>query len=184
MNFNQDDTIDKLKLLFIMDKMEIPLTENSIIDITTRNNWINYMHCIDILSQLLNMGFIYKTNQSIDDDSDKDYEQRYAITYSGRECLSHFYQEIPSSLRESIDAFAKENRMFFKRSQEYVSEYAKNPDGSYKVTLKIKEPLINMSLLEVNLKAPSKSSAISACNKWTNKAATIFEFLYDNLIDN
>ena len=47
-----------------------------------------------------------------------------------------------------------------------------------------REPIVNTSLLEINLKAPNKSTAINACNKWTNKAPQIFEFLYDNFIDN
>ena len=42
LEYTQDNTINKLKLLFLLDKMEIPLTENNIIDIcTSRNNWIN-----------------------------------------------------------------------------------------------------------------------------------------------
>ncbi len=179
MKFVQDDTLGKLKLLFILEKMEIPLTENSIIDITTGNKWLNYMDCIDILSQLMQMNFVYKIENETNTD-----DLRYAITYGGRECLSHFYQRIPQSLREDITHFAKENRMNFKRSQEYISEYTKNVDGSYKVTLKIKEPLVNMTLLEVSIKAPNKSTAISACNKWNEKAPNIFEFLYDNILDN
>lgn len=178
MKLIQDDTLGKLKLLFILDKMEIPLTENSIIDITTGNKWLNYMDCIDILSQLMKMNFVFKIENELEDDA------RYAITYSGRECLSHFYQRVPQSLREDITSFAKENRMTFKRSQEYISEYTKNMDGSYKVTLKIKEPLVNMTLLEVSIKSPNKSTAISACNKWNEKAPNIFEFLYDNILDN
>ena len=44
MNFEQDNTISKLKLLFVLDKMEIPLTENNIIDIcTSSNNWFSYL---------------------------------------------------------------------------------------------------------------------------------------------
>lgn len=184
MNIPTDDIVDKLKVLFILDKMEIPLTKHSIIDIVTRDYWlkITYMDCIEIISQLKDMGFIYtvdSTYETVNND-----EARYAITYAGRECLGHFYQRIPVSLREGIVAFAKENRMTFKRNQEYVSEYIKNPEGSYRVTLRIKEPLVNSSLLEINLKAPNKATAISACNKWTKKAPNIFEFLYDNFIDN
>ena len=33
LEYTQDNTINKLKLLFLLDKMEIPLTENNIIDI-------------------------------------------------------------------------------------------------------------------------------------------------------
>ena len=71
LEYTQDSTINKLKLLFLLDKMEIPLTENNIIDIcTSRNNWINYMDCKEILWQLLEVGFIFKN------ESDKD-EVRY-----------------------------------------------------------------------------------------------------------
>ena len=51
--FESDNMDEKLTLLFIMDKMEIPLTKNNILDIITRNQWLNYMECIDILNQLL-----------------------------------------------------------------------------------------------------------------------------------
>jgi len=184
MNIPTDDIVDKLKVLFILDKMEIPLTQHSIIDIVTRDYWlkITYMDCIEIISQLKEMGFIYIVDATYENVNRE--EVRYAITYAGRECLSHFYQRIPVTLREGIVNFAKENRMTFKRNQEYVSEYIKNPEGSYRVTLRIKEPLVNSSLLEINLKAPNKATAISACNKWTKKAPNIFEFLYDNFIDN
>lgn len=178
LEYSQDSTINKLKLLFLLDKMEIPLTENNIIDISTsRNNWINYMDCKEAIWQLLEVGFIYKTENSDD-------EHRYGITMDGRNCLSHFFLKIPQSLREEISLFSKENKLNLKRSQEYVSDYVKNPDGSHTVTLKIKEPILTNPLLEIKLKAPTRHSAIIACKKWKENAATIFEYLYDTIIDN
>ena len=45
-----------------MDKVEMPLTENSIIEIcAVKNNWINYMDCLDLLYQLSEAKLIYKT---------------------------------------------------------------------------------------------------------------------------
>ena len=62
MEFSQDSTVSKLTLLFILEKMEIPLTENSIIDIcTSRNDWLNYMECKDVLYQLIEANFVYKS---------------------------------------------------------------------------------------------------------------------------
>ena len=92
MEFVSNNTVDKLILLYVLDKMEIPLTENSILEIcSSQNNWINYMDCKDLLYQLLNAKFIYKPNT----DSD---ENRYNITVAGRDCLSQFYTRIPASL--------------------------------------------------------------------------------------
>lgn len=176
MEFTPDTTVNKIMLLFILDKMEIPLTENNLIDIcTSRNDWLNYMECKEILQQLVDVGFIF-----VSEGEDK----RYGLTYEGRNCLSHFFTRIPQSLREDITNFSRDNRMIFKRSQEYVSDYHKNADGSHAVVLKIKEPLVDRPLLEIKLKAPTRHSAIVACKKWKDLAPNVFENLYETFIEN
>lgn len=174
-NQKNDIILNKLILLFIIDKMEIPLTENSLIDIaTSRNDWLNYMDYKDVLHQLLEIRFIYKT---VDDSS----ESRYNITYEGRECISHFYTRIPSSLREEITEFAKNNRMHFKRAQEYTSDYFKNSDGSYTCVLRIREPLDPQNLFEIKIKTSTRDSAIKIVKKWKDEAANIYENLTETL---
>lgn len=173
--FVPDNTTMKLILLFVMDKMEIPLTEDSIIDIcTSRNNWLRYMDCKDCMWQLLDIGYLAKTNMG---DAD-----RYNITYEGRNCLSNFYLKIPISTREEITTFAKENRMDFKRAQEYVGNYFKNNDGSYTISLKIKDPLEAQNLFELKIVYPSRKAAIEATKKWKNVAPQIFENVYETLL--
>src|SRR5574344_50192 len=172
--FVPDNTVNKLIFLFIMDKMEIPLTEDSIIDIcTSRNGWLKYMDCKDVMWQVLEVGYIAKTTT---DDGD-----RYNITYDGRNCLSNFFLKIPTSTREEITTFAKANRMDFKRAQEYVANYFKNKDGSYTVSLKIKDPLEAQNLFEMKIVYPSRKNAISATKKWKETAPKIFDNVYETL---
>lgn len=175
---DEKTTINKLILMFVLDKMEIPLTENSIVEICTsgKNPWINYMEYRDIKQELIEVGFIYKTNEQTGED-------RYNITYEGRNCLAHFYMRIPLKLREEITNYTKENRLHFKRSQEYVGDYSKNDDGSYTVSLKIRAPLISQPLLELKIKSPSRQSAIEACKKWKDKAHIVYESIYETLIN-
>jgi hypothetical protein len=178
MEFEQDNTIEKIKLLFVLEKMEIPLTENNIIDIcTSSNKWFKYLDLKEAMCELIEVKFIYENKIQGE-------ETRYSITNEGRECLSHFYYRIPKDMRERIVAFAGENRMNLKRSQEYVSEYLKNDDGTYSILLKIKEPiLVTSSLLEIKLKAPNRKSAVEAIKKWIDKAPAIYENIYENLLD-
>lgn len=177
MQFKPDDTVNKLIIMYVLDKMEIPLTENSILEIcSSQNNWINYMDCKDLLYQLIKAKFIYKPNTT-------NNESRYNITYAGRDCLSQFFTRIPASLRDSISQFAKENKMHFKRSQEYVGSYYKNMDGSYSVELKILEPLTTDSIFELKLKTDTRHNAIVACKKWRELAANVYETIYGKIID-
>ena len=74
--------------------------------------------------------------------------------------------------------------MQFKRNQEYVAKSFKNEDGSYTVTLKIKDPSSTGSLMVLKLKASNRKMALETAQKWTSKAPQIYENIYDSLLDN
>lgn len=172
-----DPMICKLILLFTLDKMEFPLTENTILDICYyRNNWLSFIDCTEYLYKLVESNLVYKTEG-------RDGEVRFNITYDGRNCLSHFYMKIDSSLREQITEYTKANRMHFKRSQEYVSTFFKSEDGSFIVVLKIRsDGYQEEPLFEIKIKAPSRQCAIDACKKWQENAHSAYENIYDMFI--
>ena len=175
---NYDAATNKLIILFVMEKMEMPLTENSVIEIcSVKNAWVNYMDCLDLLYQLSESKLIYKTEC-------KEGEMRYNLTVEGRDCLSYFYKRIPSNLRDEITEYSKTNRLSIKQSQEYYANYTDADDGSYIVTMRIYESLISAPLFEIQIKAPTRQSAEEACKKWRNSAPTMYEYIYDNLINN
>ena len=172
-----DAITNKLIILFVMEKMEMPLTENSIIEIcSVKNTWINYMDCLDLLYQLSESKLIYKTEC-------KEGEMRYNLTFEGRDCLSYFYKRVPIALRDEMTEFCKANRLSIKQSQEYYANYTDADDGSYLVTMRIYESLISKPLFEIKAKAPTRQSAEEACKKWRQSAPNIYEYIYENLID-
>ena len=178
MDFVPDNKVNKLILLYVLDKMEIPLTENSILEIcSSQNNWVNWMECKDLLSQLIVSKFVYKPNT----DSN---ESRYNITVAGRECLSQFYTRIPVSLRDAISQFAQDNKMQFKRNQEYIAKSYKNEDGSYTVELKILEPLTTESIFSLAIKTDTRHNATIACKRGRELAANVYEYVYRKIIEN
>ena len=140
------------------------------------NNWINYMDCKDLLFQLLEAKFIYKPNTT-------NNESRYNITVAGRECLSQFFTKIPASMRNVISKFAVENKLHFKRNQEYIGNYYKSIDGSYTVELRILEPLTTDSIFSVSIKTDTRHNAIVACKKWRELAPNIYEQVYSKIIE-
>lgn len=175
-----DETVKKLILLLVLDRMEIPLTEDSIIEIcTSKNDWLKYIDCKEALSQLLEVNFVCKLESGVET-STKD--ERFTITNDGRNCLSNFYNRIRQSTQDEISEYAKQNRIVFKRSQEYVYEYFKNSDGSHTAVFRIKEPVMSQPMFEIRLKTATRSAAVSAGKKWGQKAAQIYEYVYDNLI--
>ena len=171
--------LDKLTMLFVIDKMEIPLTEDSILDIcSVKNTWIkNYMDCKAIIHDLVENKLLYKIG------NENDEKELFALTYEGRECLSHLYKRIELEKREEISNFLQANRLNVKSSQEYSATYSKNEDGSYTVELKIYEPLITKPMFSLNIKAPSRQAANEAIHKWKVNAPTIYEIIFEKLIN-
>ena len=175
MQVRGDALVNKLILLFVFDKMEVPLSENTVLDMCcSANNWISYMDCKPLLSTLLDHSFIYNT-------SPQDDKPLYSITPDGRVCLADFYVQIPSSLREEISVFVKNNRMRCRKSQQCAADYYMNKDGTYTVYLKIIEP--SQPLLEVKLVVPDRQTAKNIYKKWEDKAANVYATVYDCLVD-
>ncbi len=177
LEFSNDDFETKLMLLYVLEQIEIPLTEQSILDIcTTRNDWINYMECVSVFHDLLQSGFIY----ALDEESNK--RCRFALTAKGRSALGIYYEEIKDSTREQISNFCKSNRMYFKRLQEYVADFSKAEDGSYLVVLRIIETSSSEPMFEIKINLQTRAEAVKAVEIWTTKAPSFYEFVYSNLI--
>ncbi len=171
--------LDKLVMLCVLEKMEIPLTEDSILDIcSVKNDWIkNYMDCKAIIHELTESKLLYKIGNV------EDGKELFALTYEGRECLSYLYRRIPFSLRENISQYLQLNKLNVKSAQEYTSTYNKNDDGSYNIILRIYEPLITVPMFELKIKAPTRQSANEAIHKWKTSAPEIYESIYEKLIN-
>jgi len=94
-------------------------------------------------------------------------------------CLSHLFYYIPASLRAEIVDYVTENRMHYRRRQEYSRDYFMNEDGTHTVVLGIKDP--SKQLLEIRMNVDSRATAKSICNKWDEKASQIYASLYELL---
>ena len=86
-------------------------------------------------------------------------------------------------MREEITEFTKQNRLLFKRSQEYLADYEKLEDGSYNLKLRIRSPFDSEPMFNIEFRAPSRSSAINAVHLWREKAPMIYESVYEALIE-
>ena len=80
MDVSANTTISKLVLLYVFDKMEMPLTESTITDMCcNRNAWISYLTCKEVLADLVENNFVVLSTSS-------NGEQYY--TLQPMECLA------------------------------------------------------------------------------------------------
>lgn len=169
-----DSTINKLILLYVLEQMDIPATNETLNDMCcSQNSWLSYMTLTQILPELAQSRFI-----SCTDSSGLSY---YKITKDGHNCLEYFYSKIPASVRNDISSFIRKNRQEYKRSQEYFRDYKKNKDGTYTLILKITDP--TESKLEIKLNVDSHAEAMSVFKRWNTSASQVYADIYKTLIE-
>lgn len=165
---------NKVILLYILDTMDVPLQENVFLEIMIENEWVPYMDCKASLAELIRAGLVANI-------STRTNLPRYAITSDGRECLNHFFHTIPTSLREEIAENIKNNRISYRKKQDYFSDYYKNTDGTYTVVLRIETATV--SLMELKLNIQSRTTAKWIFKNWSEKAPVIYEFIHEQLVE-
>ena len=150
------------------------MKEQVINDLVVENNWLPVFNFREAFSDLIKTGQLVNVAK-------KNAEPQYAITITSKEGLSNFYTEIPITIREEISANIKKNRINYRKKQEYIADYSKNADGTYTVSLKIENSAY--TLLDLKIVVQTKQKAKWIYNNWSEKAATIYEGIYENLID-
>lgn len=173
--YSSNETTGKLILLYVLDKMECELTEDTIIDMCYyQTKWVSYFTCKIALSELTRSGYIQEV-ASVQTD------KYFKITSEGRACLSYFFNEIPTSLKEQIVQFIHDNKLAYKRKQEYYSDIVKNKDGTYLVCLKILEP--TSTDLEIKLIASNQETAKQIQSNWQENASKVYAGIFDALLN-
>lgn len=167
-----DSKIQKLIILFVFDKMAIPLAESTVLDIcTSDNNWLTYMECKQYLAELIETNLIYRVPKS----------ECFNITQDGVSCLALFFTRIPSSVRDEIVQYARDNRMRYKKRQSYFCDYSRNADGTYTVIMKINNDI--STLMELKLVVANRQLAKYLYKSWVDKASQTYALIHDTLLD-
>lgn len=168
-----DFTIDKLTILFVAERVEVPLQNETLTEICTSNEWVPFMQCKQCIADLVEAKFLVNVSRN--------NTPLFVISAEGRDCLSALYTKIPASKRDSIKKHIEENITAYRRRQEYVASYNQNADGSYNVLLKITSASQH-PVLELKLNVQNRNTAKWIHRQWIDKAPEVYEHIYDILL--
>ncbi len=172
---NDEDIRSKLLILFILEKMEMPVNTDVLLQMcSVDNNWIPYLCLGQYVSELKQSGFI---NEHIDDLG------RESITLSedGKVCISHFFKDIYKSVRDDVTAYIRQNKLNYRKQQEFVCTYERLPDGGFKVVCAVRSA--DTAVFELSFFAPTMTKVTAIKNKWQSKALDFYRSYVDLLID-
>ena len=118
-------TLYKLIILYMLKKVDFPLTNAQISEFVLDQEYTTYFTLQQAISELVEAGLIRM--ETIRNTS------QYYLTEDGDMTLGYFTQKISAPIREDIDRYIQENKMALRNEVAIVADYYKNTAGEYSV---------------------------------------------------
>ena len=165
-------TLYKLILLYLLNRVEIPLTNGQICAFVAEEQYTDYFTVQETLADMVETKLLEPEivrNSTF-----------YHLTESGKETLSYFKDEISTAIRKDIEAYLKENKMKLRNENAVLADYNNLEEGGFLVKLQIKEKesfIVDMSLI-----VQEERRAIMMCDNWKKKSSEIYSQLMKELM--
>jgi predicted transcriptional regulator len=164
---------NKLLLLYIFDKIKLPISTNQITQIILENSFINYFTLHQYISELLAAGFLNYTATDI--------KHRLIITDRGSKVLSMFQKRLPKNKVEVLDTYLNTHLDNIKKEITVSADYTIENKNNYIVNLITSEN--NNALIDLKINVSTNKQAQELCNKWKNSSTELYEKILKLLLD-
>ncbi|RXM77031.1 DUF4364 domain-containing protein [Clostridium tetani] len=172
-----EDTLElaenKLLLLYIIDKINLPISNSQVTDIVLENNFINYFTLQQYLFELISSNFL----KTIEDGN----KHKLQITSKGKKVLSLFINRVSSEKIVTVDNYLKKQINNIKKDISVISDYTIDYKDKFVVTLKLNKDEIN--LIDIKFTMDSKDEAKELCEKWKKNSSKMYMEIFKTLLD-
>ncbi len=165
-------TLYKLIILFMLDKVDFPLTTNQISEFILEKEYTNYFTVQQAINELTDSRLV-----STEAMRGTTY---YRNTDEGRNTLSYFGDRIPQAIVDDILGYLSEKQYQLKNEVSVLSDYYRSTAQEYAVRLQVREG--EDSLIDLTLTVPDEQAAASICNNWEKKSSAVYAYLMEQLL--
>ena len=170
MNPQTDDVSNKLIILYILNKLEIPVSHMQLMKIILENRYMNYFTFQEIVKGLIETAFISST-QSED-------SEIYTITDLGLNSLNFFEGRIPAGIRKYLDNNTSQLKSNVLTDSFILANIIEDKD-EFVVNCKISEN--EFSLIDIHLTVGTRADAQLICNNWKKSSGQIYSEIINAL---
>lgn len=156
----------KLMILYMLDRVDFPLTEAQISQFILDKGYTSYFNLQIVITELTEIDFIRPTKER--------NHSLYEITEQGKEAIELFEFKISDPIKLDILNYLKEQKIELRNESAISSDYYPS-NNEYIAQCSIKER--NQTLLEIKLTVPTQEQAIHICDSWREKNEEIYQYL-------
>ncbi|MBQ6887925.1 MAG: DUF4364 family protein [Lachnospiraceae bacterium] len=164
-------TLYKLIVLYMLDRVNFPLTKAQVADFITEKEYTNFLTLQQAISELIDAKLV--SAASIRN------RTHLSITKDGQETLSFFENRISNAIKTDINTFFKENELELRNEVSVLADYYKSTSGEFEAHLIAKDK--NINLVEITMSVPVEETAAAICDNWQKKNQEIYQLLIQEL---
>ena len=166
-------TLYKLIVLYMLSKVDFPLTNAQISDFILTKGYTTYFKLQQAISELCEAELVREEvihSRTL-----------YHLTEDGAQSISFFKNKISKAIQDDIDTFMKEKKYDLKNETSIKADYYKNTAGEYSVRCQVLEGA--EPLIELTLSVPSEHEAETIATNWQKKNQQVYAWLMGELLE-
>ena len=165
-------TIYKMTILYMLSKVDFPLTNVQIADFFLEQQYTGYFEVQGGLNELEEAGMIrVDVLQS---------HTQYTLTADGEKTLSLLSDKITDGIREDVRRFFETNQLQMKQDNYRLAEYRKVTASKFQVHCRLLSD--DVALLDVKITVRSEQQAREMCRNWKQSNEDVYALLMDTLL--
>ncbi|MEG0774940.1 DUF4364 family protein [Clostridium sp.] len=164
---------NKLILLYIFHKVNLPIPNIQLSQIVLENNFMNYFTLQQYIVELVESNLLTKIS-----DKGKD---RLVISESGKKVLNLFENRISYSNLQQLNEYIENKLPSIKKELTVTADYTIENNNSYVVSLIASENDIVLMDLKVSL--ASNKQARDLCHKWNSNSSDLYNKIIHLLLE-
>lgn len=168
---NKEMAENKIILLYIIDKISLPVSNLQITKLILENKYMNYFFLQQFLNELCDSSFL---NMEVVEE-----KSFYSITQSGKQTLSYFLNLIPFGIKARIDNSMQSVQKNIKNETLITADFTPKSENEFVVSCKVHED--NFSLIDLEITVGSKADARMICDNWKSHSQSIYPEIIESL---
>ena len=156
-------TLYKLIILYMLDKVDFPLTNSQISEFVLDKGYTDYFKLQQALSELADGGLILKES-----------------THNGKGTIHLFRDKISKPIQDDIDHFLQTKQYDLKNEVSVKADYMKNAGEEYSVRCQVFEN--HEPLIDLTLSVPTEKEAAAIALNWQKKNQVVYAWLMSQLL--
>ncbi|MDY5845289.1 MAG: DUF4364 family protein [Bariatricus sp.] len=165
-------TLYKLIILYMLDKVDFPLTNSQISDFILNKGYTTYFKLQQALSELAESELIRVENSH--------NRTLYHLTEDGKQSIQYFSNNISRSIRDDVDEYLREKKYDLKNEVSVKADYYRNTSQEFSVRCQVLEG--ELPLIDLTLSVPSETEAEAIIANWQKKNQEVYAWIMANLL--